>query len=98
MMPMPLEVEVTLSNGKKEMYYMALDLMRGEKQKGNYNYDWKILQDWKWVNTSYVLELPYSASDIQSVVIDPSEGMADIDRSNNELKLGDGIEFILKKD
>jgi len=98
MMPMPVEVEVTLSNGKKEMYYIALDLMRGEKQKGNYNYDWKILQDWKWVNTSYVLELPYSASDIQSVVIDPSEGMADIDRSNNELKLGDGIEFILKKD
>ena len=32
-MPMPIEIVVTLQNGKKELYYIPLALMRGEKNQ-----------------------------------------------------------------
>ena len=56
--------------------------MRGEKPTEN---DLKrtILDDWNWVNPAYSFKLPVSSDEIVRVEIDPSQRLADIDKSNN---------------
>ena len=82
LMPMPLDVEVEYTDGNKELFYIPLRIMRGEKPAEN---DMKrtILEDWQWVFPTYTMEIPAAVSSIKSIIIDPSERMADIERSNN---------------
>lgn len=99
LMPMPVEVEVTLKNGDRHMYYIPLDLMRGEKSGADYNgKSWKTLPDWKWVNASYTLEIPFAPGEISRIDIDPGEGMADVERNNNSLVLGGTDTMIIRLD
>ena len=44
---------------------------------------------WQWVNPTYTLNVGYKTSDIESIEIDPSGRMADIDQKNNVLKMTD---------
>jgi hypothetical protein len=96
LMPMPLEVEVLSREGKRTMYYIPLDLMRGEKSKENYPYEWKQLPDWKWVSETYTIEIPMPATNILSIQIDPFEMMADIEKENNIMQLEVGENFKMK--
>lgn len=82
-MPMPLEVSVTYNDGSSEMVYIPLRIMRGEKSFDE-DQNVKILADWPWVFPTYTFELDKPASSIKSMVIDEKEGMADVDRENNE--------------
>jgi hypothetical protein len=41
------------------------------------------LDDWHWVNPAYSFKLPVSMDQIVRVEIDPSQRLADIDKSNN---------------
>ena len=79
-MAMPLELTVTMKDGSEELYYIALQTMRGDKQFAR-----KVtkLTDWAWVNPLYEFDLPFSLSAIDSIEIDASQGLADIDRTNN---------------
>lgn len=79
--PMPLDVVVSYKDGKKETFYIPLQLMRGEKTAENANTI--LLQDWAWVFLEYQFEINRNVNDILSIEIDPSLRMADIDRSNN---------------
>jgi hypothetical protein len=79
-MPMPLEVLVTLEKDVKQLHYIPLDLMRGEKALPA---GAQIHSDWAWVRKEYQLSLPYDAKDIVAIEIDPSKRMADIARDNN---------------
>ncbi|MES2627332.1 MAG: M1 family metallopeptidase [Bacteroidota bacterium] len=87
-MPMPLDVVVKLKSGKTINYNIPLDLMRGEKPADKRYDETRVLEDWAWVYTGYEFEIPVNASDIASVEIDPSQLMADIDRSNNTWPAG----------
>jgi len=78
-MPMPLDVSVTYADGSKEDFYIPLQMMRGEKPTAA-----KIVDDWAWAYPSYELK---TSKTIQSIEIDPSQLMADIDRSNNVANL-----------
>ncbi len=82
LMPMPLDIHVTYEDGSEEIFYIPLRIMRGEKPAEN---DTKrtILEDWQWVNPSYTFEIPISMDSISSIAIDPSQRLADIDKSNN---------------
>jgi hypothetical protein len=81
--PMPLDILVTTKEGKQHMYYIPLTMMRQDKpQESEFNL-YTIAQDWPWTNRSYILELQTSEEDIQSIEIDPSGRMLDVDRSNN---------------
>jgi hypothetical protein len=83
LMPMPLDIEVTSTNGSKTMYYVPLRMMRNQKTVPS---NWKVQDDWAWAYPTYELVLEgMSAADVQSVTIDPNEMMADVDRSNNVL-------------
>lgn len=82
-MPMPMDVVVTYKDGTKEVHYMALRMMRGEKPAETD--DTRVVHaDWPWTNPSYSFSLDRPISDIVSVEIDPSGRMADINRENNK--------------
>lgn len=84
--PMPVDVEITYKGGKKELINIPLDIMRGSKPAENQNIPYRVAADWPWVNPSYELRLPVQASEIESVEIDPSARMADVNRNNNSRK------------
>jgi hypothetical protein len=85
-MPMPVDVVITYKGGKKELINIPLDIMRGAKPAENQNIPYRVAADWPWVNPSYELRLPVEASEIESVEIDPSARMADVNRNNNSRK------------
>ncbi len=82
LMPMPLEILVILKNGKTELHYIPISLMRGEKQN-TYKMSWKVHPDWPWSYLNYSLELNYPKKEIEAIIIDPSNLMADIDKTDN---------------
>ena len=81
-MPMPLEILVVLKNGQNELHYIPISLMRGEKYN-TYPLNWEIHPDWTWANINYRLEINHPKDAIEAIVIDPSNLMADVDKSNN---------------
>ena len=83
-MPMPLDVVVTYADGSKELFYIPLRIMRGEKPAPDGMKRTQI-RDWPWTHPYFQFVIPSPAADITSIEIDPSKRMADVDRSNNKL-------------
>ena len=83
-MPMPLDVTVTYTNGQKEVFYIPLRMMRGEKPAEG-GIKRTVLADWPWTHPSYTFLIPSEKAEISSVEIDTSERMADLDRTDNVL-------------
>ena len=81
LIPMPIDLEVTYTDGTKESFYIPLNLMRGEKQTNV-----SLLPDWSWGHPTYSFE---ATKEVQEVQIDPSQLLADINKKNNYLKIGD---------
>lgn len=81
--PMPLDIQVVLKDGRKINYYIPLRIMRGEKPIQDFDGEVKTKTDWPWTYPSYILNINFPMSQIESIVIDPSTRLADIDRSNN---------------
>ena len=79
---MPLDITVTLENGKTKKFYIPLDIMRGEKKEDGYFNDFKIQKPWNWVNKNYILNLGENTNMIK-VQIDISGRMADVNPSDN---------------
>jgi len=77
-MPMPIEVEVNYDGGSKKMFYIPLRMMRWEKPNIE-----NTLEDWPWAYPTYNLEIPVGSFRVEKIEIDPSQKMADINRSNN---------------
>jgi hypothetical protein len=82
LMPMPLEILVVLKNGQNELHYIPISLMRGEKEN-TYPLSWEVHPDWPWAQLEYRLEIDHPVETIEAIVIDPSNLMADVDKSNN---------------
>ena len=82
-MPMPMDVEVTYTDGRKEMFYIPLDIQRGDKANEHPGEKFSVCKRWQWVNPSYELEIAGGVSGIKSVVIDPSGRLADVKLENN---------------
>lgn len=86
-MPMPIDLIVTLKNGKKHLYYIPQSIMRGEKEPDVKHDMYTIAKDWDWTHNRYTLKLKESKKDIKSIEIDPSYRMVDSNRSNNILEI-----------
>ncbi len=82
LMPMPQEVLVVYKNGSASLHYIPISLMRGEKEN-YYNIDWTVHKDWTWASPLYELEIDQKKEAIETIVLDPSGLMADIDKNNN---------------
>jgi hypothetical protein len=86
-MPMPLDVVITKTDGSKEYHNIPLQIMRGEKTQ-DYFGALNVLPDWPWVYPQYSFSLPYAMSEIESIEIDPTGRLADIEPSNNMWQRG----------
>ncbi|HQW85296.1 MAG TPA: M1 family metallopeptidase [Ferruginibacter sp.] len=86
-MPMPIDLQLTYSDGNTEMYYIPLNLMFGNKPAEKPAQK-RILEDeWKWADPFYTIETKQKLTNIKVVEIDPSKRLADVDRKNNKLEL-----------
>ena len=83
-MPMPIDIEITYNDNSKKIIYIPLSIMRGEKNFDNYNFV-DILPDWEWVNQTYRLDIDNTNKNIKSIIIDPSEKLADVNPENNKV-------------
>jgi hypothetical protein len=78
-MPTPVDVWVIKKDGTSSKYYIPLDLTRGNKQLA----DEKLAPVWPWVYPAFGLTIEEKFSDIKSIEIDPTMGIADVNRKNN---------------
>ena len=82
LMPMPQEVLIQFKDGGIALHYIPISLMRGEKEN-TYDLPWTQEKDWTWANPKYSFTINQPKENIEAVVLDPSNLMADIDKSNN---------------
>lgn len=76
LMPMPLDVTITYTDGSTENFYIPLQMMRGEKPTLA-----TIIKDWAWAYPTYTFK---TSKNVSSVKIDPKNMMADINKENNK--------------
>lgn len=82
-MPMPIDLVITYTDGSVEYYYLPLRIMRGEKGPDYYTVAPTMIDDWLWTQPRYTITLDRPRDDIQSIEIDPTYRMADINRKDN---------------
>lgn len=85
--PMPIDLQVSYSDGSTEMFYVPVNLMYGNKPAENAGQKRNILEAWRWTHPTYVVEMSRRLTDVKVVEIDPTKRMADMDRKNNKLEL-----------
>ncbi len=74
-MPMPIDLEVTYTDGTKESFNIPLRIMRGAKPTNA-----TVIEDWAWAHPTYTFT---TSKAVKSVAIDAENLMADINESNN---------------
>ncbi|MFT4062666.1 MAG: M1 family metallopeptidase [Edaphocola sp.] len=79
-MPMPLNITVTDTKGRKTRYYIPLDLTLKSASVDN---GVQVAPTWQYTNPTYILTLKNRPGQVHSIEADESQRMADIDRSNN---------------
>jgi hypothetical protein len=87
LMPMPVDLQLTFKDGSKELHYVPLNLMYGEKPDEDETIPRKVYAAWKWTHPTYVIETTKKLSDFSLVEIDPTLRLADVERRNNKLEL-----------
>ncbi|MBX2930998.1 MAG: M1 family metallopeptidase [Chitinophagaceae bacterium] len=87
-MPMPIDVVVTYKDGTSELHYIPLNLMFGQKPSEN-NTNRTVHTAWKWTHPEYTFSITRKINEIKSIEIDPTNRLADVNRSNNKLVIPD---------
>ena len=83
-MPMPLDVEVSFSDGTKDMYYIPTDLMHGNKKFSSSNVYY--MQAWTWASPEYDFVVQGNKK-VVKVEIDPSKRLADYNQMDNSIDI-----------
>ena len=82
---MPLDILVEYTDGTKELFYIPLREMRGEKPAENFrlytNVKRTVLEDWFWTNPTYAFKV---GKKLAKVIIDPTQRLADIESADNQ--------------
>ena len=86
-MPMPIDLMIEYKDGTKQLFYIPLNLMFGAKPHEDNSVQRKLLDEWKWTDPSYNLQLDRKLTEIKTIEIDPSQRMADVERQNNRLMI-----------
>lgn len=81
---MPIDILVEYTDGTKELFYIPLREMRGEKPKENFieykDANRTVLEDWFWTKPTYTFQVNKKPSKIW---IDPTLRLADIESGDN---------------
>jgi hypothetical protein len=70
------------------MHYIPLSLMFGEKPAEG-TAPVTVHPEWKWTHPEYTFPITKGVQSIKSIEIDPSQRLADINRTNNKLVIPD---------
>ncbi len=89
--PMPIDLLVTYVDGTKELYYIPMNELLGNKPDEDLTIPRVDLPTWPWVLPNYTLKISRKASNILTIEIDPSQRMADINRKNNKVVVADRL-------
>ncbi|MFC2175561.1 M1 family metallopeptidase [Bacteroidota bacterium] len=81
-LPMPLDIKVVDKEGHTYWYYIPVGLMRGEKPADEGQEGRVILPDWEWTNPIYTFNLDVKKQKVQSIELDPSTRLADLNNLN----------------
>nr|WP_235982367.1 M1 family metallopeptidase [Gelidibacter maritimus] len=84
LMPMPLDLEITYTDGSKSAYHIPLRMTRGAKPTPDST---TVLSNWAWAYPTYTFDIDKKKSAIATITIDPRGYMADVNRENNEFKV-----------
>ena len=82
-MPMPLDILIVGKDGTQQTYYVPLRMMFGEKDNPYPNLKRTVLEDWPWAYPTYEFTLDMPSENVQAIMIDPSQLMADVNGENN---------------
>jgi len=82
LMGMPVDLDVTYTDGSQEQFYIPLQMMRAEKPNPYQGMIRTQLKDWAWAYPTYELMIP-AGKEVKNMMIDASKLMADVDRENN---------------
>jgi aminopeptidase N len=81
-LPMPLDIKVVDKDGNVNWFYIPVGLMRGEKPADKGQEGRTILADWEWTSPTYSFTLDIKKQKIESIGIDPSTRLADLNNIN----------------
>ncbi|MEP7259100.1 MAG: M1 family peptidase, partial [Flavitalea sp.] len=85
--PMPIDVMIHYKDGSKELAYIPMYLMFGEKPQEDPTIPRTVFEEWKWTHPTYTFEVKRKLSEMKMLEIDPSQRMADTERKNNKLEI-----------
>jgi len=86
LMPMPVDLQITYQDAPKELIYLPLDVMRGEKAEEQGSAPRVQTKVWTWTFPQMTLHVSKPIESIKSVEIDPSRRMADVSLENNKVE------------
>ncbi|MBS1682959.1 MAG: M1 family metallopeptidase [Bacteroidetes bacterium] len=90
--PMPIDLQVSYKDGSTENFYIPMNELMGNKPQDK-DQTRSVAETWPWVYPTYTLKINKKLNDIASLTIDPQQKMADIDRKNNTVSIGDRKPF-----
>ena len=82
-MPMPIDLVVVYEDESSESFYIPSTLMRWSKENPYTKIKRTVLNGWDWGHLTYNFNFNTNGKKIKTVLIDPSQLMADVDRTNN---------------
>lgn len=82
-MGMPLDILVVYEDDSMETFYIPYTSMHWTKPNPYQEIARTILDGWGWGRRTYAFDIPKPKSNIKSIMIDPSQFMADINQENN---------------
>lgn len=85
--PMPLDILLGYKDGTKEIVNIPQYSMFGAKKSEDPTIPYSTREPWKWTHPTYVFEVNHRLADLKLMEIDPSQRMADVERTNNKLEL-----------
>lgn len=83
LMPMPIDLVISYTDGTQEMVYLPLTMMRGDKSEEAGMPARVLSEDWPWTNLTKTITINKNKKMIKSVEIDPTKRLADIEQKNN---------------
>jgi hypothetical protein len=83
---MPVDLVITYKDGSKELVYLPLEMMRGDKKMESNAPALLMSQDWAWTHPTQTIQIKKALDTIKSVEIDPSKRMADVQAENNKVE------------
>lgn len=86
-MPMPIDVQLAFKDSSRELHYIPLNLMFGEKPIEDSTLPRTVHEEWRWTHPTYTFTSNRKLTDILQVDIDPSQRLADVERKNNVLRI-----------